>query len=149
MQSLEVKIHDSEVEEDGCEADQGKPCSSLAFPASGCCCVEVSRINSPDNKGPDLFGIPTPESVPSLICPDSSCYQGEGPENETNDVELVRGSLKLVYLREDLEDTSEPFSTRQLSCLDELAFFHDQDACHSSSNHEESSCQYGNAYVNN
>ena len=89
MQSLEVKVHDCEVEEDGCEADKGKPSCTLAFPASGSCCVEVSRVNSPDDKGPNFFSVPTPESVPSLISPDSSCYQGEGPKNETNDVELV------------------------------------------------------------
>ena len=149
MQSLEVKVNNCEVKEDGGEADQGKPCCSLAFPTSGCCGVEIRGINSPDNKGPDFFGVPTPESVPSLVSPDSSCYQGERPKNKTNDVELVRGSLKLVDLREDLENTSEPVGPRQLGCLDELALFHDQDACHGSSNHEESSCQYGNAYVNN
>ena len=89
MQSLEVQIHDSEVEEDGCKADEGKPCSSLAFPASGCGCVEIRGVDGPDDEGPDLFGIPTPESMPSLVSPDSSCYQGEGPKNKTNDVELV------------------------------------------------------------
>ena len=93
MQSLEVEIHDREVEEDGCKSDHGKPSCSLAFPASGCCGVEICRIDGPDNKSPDFFGVPTPESVPSLISPDSSCYQGEGPKNKTNDVELVRGSL--------------------------------------------------------
>ena len=89
MQSLEVEVHDCEVEEDGCEADKGKPSGSLTFPASGSCCVEVCRVNSPDDEGPDFFSVPTPESVPSLICPDSTSYKSEGPEDKTNDVELV------------------------------------------------------------
>ena len=89
MQSLEVKVHDCEIKQDGCEADQGKPCCSLAFPASGCGCVEICGVDGPDNKGPDFFSVPTPESVPSLISPDSSGYQGERPKNKTNDVELV------------------------------------------------------------
>lgn len=58
--------------------------------------MEVSSVDSPDNKGPDFLSVPAPEAVPSLISPDSSCDKSEGPENETNDVELVVGSLKLL-----------------------------------------------------
>lgn len=90
MQSLEVKVNDCEVEEDGCEADHGEPGCSLAVPTSGCGGVQVGSVDSPDNECPDFLGVPTPESVPGLICPDCSCNQGESPEDKTNDVELVR-----------------------------------------------------------
>lgn len=90
MQTLEVKVNDCEVEEDGCEADHGEPGCSLTVPASGCGCMEVGSVDSPDDEGPNFFGVPTPEPVPSLICPDCSRNQCEGPEDKTNDVELVR-----------------------------------------------------------
>lgn len=72
--------------------------------------MKVSSVDGPDNESPDFLGVPAPESVPSLICPDSAGYQGEGPENEADDVELVREFLEFLYGWEDFEQFALTFT---------------------------------------
>ena len=87
MQPLEEEVDDGEVEEHRGEPDDGEPGGARTAPSSSRTSVDVPGKDDPDDEGPDFLRVPAPVATPGQRRPDCAEDEGEGPEDETDEVE--------------------------------------------------------------
>lgn len=113
MKTFEEKVHDSEIKYHGRKTNKSEPSCPLACPSSGCHGVQVTRVNHPDDKRPNLFSVPTPVAMPCSLSPNGTGNQSEAPGDKANHVEAISDSLELAQIREAIHQVLTP-----ARCLD-------------------------------
>src|SRR5450759_1976732 len=77
VETGEDKVHAEVAEDGGGGTDDGEDGRPLAPPAAGDPCMQISRINEPDDERPGFLRIPAPVCPPRHVGPEGARYNAD------------------------------------------------------------------------